>query len=130
MKNKLKNIALLFVCLVFISMLQSCFLFQGAKSKHTEPLADTHVQNGFIKATVINYALDGCAFMLQLEDGKKLEPVNLSEEFKKDNIKVWIKYQHYKGNSICMAGEMVTVTSIENDLSHTREEKTWEKNKK
>jgi hypothetical protein len=116
MRNKLKNIALLFVCLLFISMLQSCFLFVGVKSKHTAPEPDTHEQNGFVKATIINYTLDGCSYMLQLEDGKKLEPVNLSEEFKKDNIKVWIKYQHYKGTSICMAGEMVTVTAIENDI--------------
>jgi hypothetical protein len=130
MKNKLKNIALLFVCLVFISMVQSCFLFAGLKSAHTVPDQDTHEQNGFVKATIINYTLDGCGFMLRLEDGKKLEPVNLAEEFKKDNIKVWIKYQHYKGNSICMAGEMVTVTAIENDLSLTKEVKTLDKNKK
>ncbi|MES2397571.1 MAG: hypothetical protein V4549_16295 [Bacteroidota bacterium] len=130
MKNKLKNIALLFVCLVFISMLQSCFLFPNVKSTHTASDPDNHEQNGFVKATIINYTLDGCNFMLLLEDGKKMEPVNLSEEFKKDNIKVWIKYQHYKGNSICMAGEMVTVTAIENDLSHTKEEKTRDKNKK
>lgn len=117
MKNKLKNIALLFVCLVFISMLQSCFLFLGVKSTHTASDQDTHEQSGFVKATIINYTLDGCNFMLLLEDGKKLEPVNFSEEFKKDNIKVWIKYQHYKGTSICMAGEMVTVTAIETNTS-------------
>lgn len=134
MKNKLKNIALLFVCLIFISMLQSCFLFVGVKSKHTAPNpasnGDTHEQNGFVKATIINYTLDGCSFMLLLKDGKKLEPVNLSGEFKKDNTNVWIKYQHYKGNSICMAGEMVTVTAIENDISQIKEGKTRDKNKK
>ncbi|MES2286305.1 MAG: hypothetical protein V4547_11505 [Bacteroidota bacterium] len=129
MKNKLKNIGLLFVCLVFISMLQSCFLFLGVKSTPAAADQDTHEQNGFVKATIINYALDGCNFMLQLEDGKKLEPVNLSEEFRKDNIKVWIKYQHYKGTSICMAGEMVTVTAIENDISRIKDEKTRDKNK-
>lgn len=117
MKNKLKNIGLLFVCLVFISMLQSCFVFVGVKNTPAEPIVDTHLKDGFVKATVINYTLDGCTFMLQLEDGKKLEPVNLKEEFKKDNFKVWIKYQHYKGNSICMAGEMVTVTAIETNHS-------------
>ena len=120
MKNKLKNIALLSVCLVFISILQSCFLFGGGKSIHNELIADTHKQDGFVKATVINYTVDGCTFMLQLEDGKKLEPVNLKEEFKKDNTKVWIQYQHYKGNSICMAGEMVIVNKIENDISREK----------
>jgi len=113
MKNKLKNIALLFSFLVFISLLQSCFLFAGTKSTNAVTITDTHIQDGFIKATVIDYELDGCKFMLQLTDGKKLEPVNLPEEFKKDNYNVWIKYQHYKGSSVCMAGQMVTVTAIE-----------------
>jgi len=51
--------------------------------------------------------------MLQLDDGKKLEPVNLQDEFKKDNFNVWLKYQNYKGNSACMAGEMITIDAIE-----------------
>lgn len=113
MKNKLKNSALLFSFLVFILSLQSCFLFADAKSTNTVNTPDTHTQDGFIKATVINYELDGCKFMLQLTDGKKLEPVNLPDEFKKDKYNVWIKYQHYKGSSICMAGQMVTITAIE-----------------
>ena len=94
-------------------MLQSCFLFSGKKNKLSQTAIDTHEQNGFAKAAIINYAIDGCTFMIQLEDGKKLEPVNLQDEFKKDNLKVWIKYKHFKGNSICMAGEMVTITAIE-----------------
>lgn len=117
MQNKLKNIALLIICLVLFSLLQSCFLFYGDKKRQTETNADSHEQNDFVKATIINYTLDGCTFMLLLEDGKKLEPVNLQDEFKKDNFNCWIKYQHYKGNSICMAGEMVTITAIEANTS-------------
>jgi hypothetical protein len=112
-KNKRKNISLLIICSAFIVTLQSCFLFTEVKNKSSESVSDNHEQNGFAKATIINYTIDGCTFVIQLEDGKKLEPINLQEEFKKDNFKVWIKYQHYKGNSICMAGEMVNITSIE-----------------
>ncbi len=103
--------------------MQSCFLFTGAKKKTSETIVDTHEQNGFVKATVINYTVDGCTFMLQPDAAaqgettgkvdKKLQPVNLSEDFKTDNLKVWIKYQHFKGNSICMVGEMITITAIE-----------------
>ena len=113
MKNIGNKIDLFIISTFFISTLQSCLLFIGTKSKYTEPIADTYVQNGFAKATIINYAIDGCTFMVQLENGKKLEPINLQDEFKKDNFNVWIKYQHFKGNSICMAGEMITVTAIE-----------------
>ena len=113
MSNSLNRITFSITCLIFIFTMESCFLFIGVKNKSSEPAADTHVQNGFAKAIIINYKLDGCTFMIQLEDEKKLEPVNLEKEFKKDNFKVWIKYRHYAGNSICMAGEMVTVTAIE-----------------
>jgi|GEM_PF-2373203 len=113
MQNIFKNIAIPIICFIFIASLQSCILFLGYRGRPFDPLVDTHEKNGFVKATVVNYTLDGCTFMLQLADEKKLEPVNLTDEFKKDNFKVWVKYQHYSGNSVCMAGEMVTITAIE-----------------
>ena len=109
MKNKLKNIVLITVILTG-SMLSSCWILKEAPK--TAP--DTHAQQGFTKASVINLKLDGCSWMLQLEGDKNLQPMNLQDEFKKENLKVWIQYQTFKqGNSICMAGEMVTITAIE-----------------
>ena len=112
-KNRNKNVALFIFCFVLFATLHSCFVITGVKNKPSKLALDTHEQKGFVKATIINYTLDGCSFMVQLEDGKKLEPVNLQMEFRKDNFKVWIKYQYYKSNSICMAGEMATITAIE-----------------
>lgn len=73
------------------------------------------ISEGYVKATVTdNTGLDGCRFMLTLESGKKLEPVNLEEKYMKDGMKVWVKYQSVKDMmSICMAGEMVRITAIE-----------------
>jgi len=69
---------------------------------------------GYVKATVIKYALDGCGFLLQLADEKKLEPTNLSADFKKDNLTVWIKYAAKKGGmSVCMAGQIVELSDIQ-----------------
>ncbi|MES2590276.1 MAG: hypothetical protein V4608_00235 [Bacteroidota bacterium] len=121
MKNKHKNIASLTgyflpVAISIFLTFQSCSSFCKVKNSPVEVVQDTHEQEGFIKATVINY-IDGCAFLLQLTDGKKLEPVNLSEEYKKENTNVWFKYVPYKGSSICMAGQMVTITKIEKDSS-------------
>src|ERR1035437_2473533 len=65
-------------------------------------------KEGYLKATVINYEVDGCTFLLKLPDEKKLEPTNLAAEFKKDQLAVWIKYASPKGAvSICMVGQMV-----------------------
>lgn len=120
MKNKHKNIAsltgyFLYVAMVIVLMFYSCSSVCKVEST-VKVVPDTHEQKGFKKATVITY-IDGCSFLLQLTDGKKLEPVNLPEEFKKENTTVWITYAAFKGSSICMAGQMVTINEIERDTS-------------
>ena len=78
-------------------------------------------KEGFIKATVVYYELDGCKYILQLVSDPngpdviyQLEPQNLKEEFQKDQLAVWIKYTARKGGvSVCMAGQMVDLTDIQ-----------------
>ena len=71
-------------------------------------------KEGYAKATVINYEVDGCKFILKLEDGKKLEPSALSDDFKTDQLAVWIKYAPKKGVvSVCMAGQVVELSDIQ-----------------
>ncbi|MBA3706981.1 MAG: hypothetical protein H0W84_14090 [Bacteroidetes bacterium] len=113
MENKLKNIVLI----TLVILTNACsHKVPGLKSFPPTEKSTTmeETKAGFVKATVINYKLDGCSWMLQLEDGKKLEPINLTEEFQKENFKVWIQYKPFtQGASICMAGEMITITAIE-----------------
>lgn len=67
-----------------------------------------------IEATVIDYSeIAGCTFLLQLNNGEKLEPSNLAPEFKKDKTNVLIKYEIADMMSACMAGKVVSVTHIE-----------------
>lgn len=78
-------------------------------------------KEGYTKATVIYYEVDACKYLLQLEPDlngadvlKRLEPTILKEEFKKDQLLVWIKYIPKKGGvSACMAGQMVDLTDIQ-----------------
>lgn len=63
-------------------------------------------------ATVVDYSeLDGCTYLLELADGVKLQPVNLSDEFKRKGLKLFITYKFQDGMSTCMAGRMVSLTS-------------------
>lgn len=105
MVNKLKQIVLILLVVLSASCSKKV---AGLKSFPEE------TKEGYIKATVVNLTLDGCSWLLQLEDGKKLEPINLKEEFKKDKLNVWIQYQIKKGGmSVCMAGEIVNIIKIE-----------------
>jgi hypothetical protein len=58
--------------------------------------------------------LDGCKFVLELQNGARLEPVNLSDFSiePKDGMKVWITYNSVPMGSICMVGETVELTCI------------------
>lgn len=59
--------------------------------------------------------LDGCTWVFELEDGQRLEPVNLHQydlELK-DGLEVKIQYAEATDMmSICMAGKMVNISCI------------------
>ena len=70
--------------------------------------------SGSISGTVVDaHGLDGCTFLIRLGDGTRLEPVNLPKEFQVGGLKVAVSYEPALGASICMAGALVRLTSIE-----------------
>jgi hypothetical protein len=106
--NKLKNIRLIAITIIAIVALASCKT-KMSTSSHKE---DASKYASHIKGTILKTELDGCTYTIVLEDKKRLEPVNLPDEFKVDSLPVWIQYKHHDGFSICMMGEMVDITSI------------------
>ena len=111
-----------FAFLVLISyslfILPSCHCKQKTACAH--PPAAVEVKKdfekeGYAKASVIHFELDGCNYLLQLSDEKKIEPADgLSPEFQKDKLAVWVKYTVKKdGVSICMAGQIVEISDIQ-----------------
>lgn len=70
------------------------------------------------QGTIIDYTgLDGCGMLIELSNGNRIEPINLyqfNDVNIADNQKVWVNYQSTSGGSICMAGEIVEITCLEN----------------
>lgn len=68
------------------------------------------------KATIKDFTgLDGCGYLIVLDNGERLEPLNLGSQTLKpaDGMKVWITYTNAQNAaSICMAGQMVNITCI------------------
>lgn len=87
------------------------FVVSAQESKKTN-----YAKEGYEKAVVINYKVDGCGFMLQLLDKRKskISPDKLPDEFKKEKMKVWIKYSASKKQPIttCMAGHFCDLIDI------------------
>ena len=75
-----------------------------------------YVKEGYEKAIIIDYKVDGCGFMIQLMDKRKskISPDKLPDEFKKEKMKVWIKYSSSKKQPIttCMAGHFCDLIDI------------------
>src|SRR5687768_4584182 len=103
--NKLKHIVLIAVLVCSGMYLSSCKCKK--ETAQTPPDKTVESTEGYTPATVIFYELDGCKWMLLLENGAKLQPQGmLPEAFQKDQLKVWVKYEMQKGApNICMAGE-------------------------
>ena len=73
-------------------------------------------QTGSIWRCGDNSGLDGCKYLIVLENGKRLEPLIVEDKnFKfRDGQKIRLTYeQEREMMSICMAGQGVRVTCIE-----------------
>jgi hypothetical protein len=72
--------------------------------------------NSAVKATIEDFTgLDGCGWVIVLDDGSRLEPLNLSSQTvtPADGKKVWLTYTTAKNTaSICMVGDMVEITCM------------------
>lgn len=95
------------------SLASACMVGQTAKINCIEEIG----QGGSVKGIVKDYSnLDGCGFVIELEDGTKLEPAEIMvKDFElRDNQQVWLSYVELKDRvSICMVGKIVRITGIE-----------------
>ena len=108
--NKLKYIPFTIV-IIISSLLFSCT--KPLQSEGGNKTKSSSKNDGYVNATIVRSDLDGCSWIVELEDGKKLQPISLTPEFQKDKLKVRIKYFINKdGMSICMVGEMINVLDI------------------
>jgi len=57
--------------------------------------------------------LDGCSFVIELEDGDYVEPLDLPGAFKQDSLEIYFDYKPVPDSaSICMLGDVVYVTNV------------------
>jgi hypothetical protein len=75
-----------------------------------------YAKEGYVKAVVIKYEVESCGFLIELagKEKTKLAPDKLNDDFKKDKLKIWIKYTLAKKQlpGACMAGKQCEVADI------------------
>ena len=73
------------------------------------------LQEGYVKSRITNeYTIDGCPFMIELVESKQLlYPQNLTKEYKKNGLEIWIQYQITKPFIVdCKKGIPARIISI------------------
>ncbi len=81
--------------------------------KTPEKTAPSPPEPGSVSATVIDMReLDGCTYLLELQDGMKLQPTAIPVEYQQAGLKVRVKYKKVEIMSICMSGTPVELTYI------------------
>ena len=117
------NITLIICYIIFgLLLLSSCSMLDAKDDEDKR----VDVGNCGTKATVRDLTgLDGCGKVLELENGKKLipfifcgtPPLPQAEDFwinkAKDGMKVSVSYSVSEISNICMAGETVTLSCIQ-----------------
>ena len=97
---------------VFCSFALFCFLIISCStSKNTNTVV---VECKWASGIVVDMSsLDGCRFLIQLEDSSFIEPINLSEEYRLNEKKVCFQYKlKPEIPSICMKGKIAEVLNI------------------
>ena len=97
------------IVLISFCIIGSCVNTKSAKRDHE------YLKNGYTIAKVIdNTEIAGCGFILELQDSTLLTPSKIGDEFKINNLKVYVKYEVLKKQPItnCMRGKVVNISEI------------------
>lgn len=90
-----------------------------SKKTTTEMTAKTAqmLKSGFLSAEVVESKAEGdCPFTLKLMNGDTpyyLDPINMTENFKINGEKVWVKFSGLRRMNRCDKASPVTITEIE-----------------
>jgi hypothetical protein len=97
-------------------LLWSLIGLQGCASKDsiTKTNDTLMTQAGFVSGSILHQKdkETPCDYLIKLDEGTLLEPTGLGEEFKKDGLKIWIKYVPSRRMSLCSGSIPANVDEI------------------
>ncbi len=108
----------------YLIILTFLIFISCTNQKNIEPQADSVLiptqkcDHGGL-AILKKIQLDGCKWVIELNNGEKLEPQNIKEFLSESDFdsskefKVKIQYYETKSASICMIGKTIAITCLE-----------------
>lgn len=111
MKKSIFTSIIAIIILVSISSFSAC---KCKKAKNNSTKTNTSFVDGTVKK--LPNLIGACAWVIELNDGTKLEPRDLQNEFKIDGKKIKFEYEELKGlKSKCMTGKIVRVLNVKSE---------------
>lgn len=99
---------------VLFSFVFAMFVFSTQAQEPAKKI--NYAKEGYVKAKVIKYEVESCGYLIELADKEKtkLLPDKLDDVFKKNNQKIWVKYNLAKKQlpGTCMAGKQCEVLDV------------------
>ncbi len=112
MKKMKKNILISLSIMLF--MIASIGLSSCKCKKNTQNQSSTS-NSSYVEGTVkqLPNLIGACSWVIELNDGTRLEPRELKEEFLVDGRKIKFEYEELEGlKSKCMTGKIVKIISV------------------
>ncbi len=81
-------------------------------NKKTVAVETKKLENGFKKAIVYKTNLEPCSYKLQVNE-IFYDPINLTENFKKDKLKVWVKFNGLRMKNRCSNLQPINIQEVE-----------------
>jgi len=72
------------------------------------------LEAGFIKGEILVQKNEaGCPFTIKLEDGRMMDPINLEDNYKITNTKIWLKFAGLRMMNRCDIAQPISIIEIQ-----------------
>lgn len=83
------------------------------KDKNIDQKTVVMTEKGYTQGVIIDKTgLDGCTFLIQVNDSIVFHPINLDPKFSIAGLKVYFKYKKSRKATICMNGQPILLQEI------------------
>jgi hypothetical protein len=99
-----------------IIVLYSLIMIYFSCKNHLKQTSIRYTEQGYEEGVIKDDSnIAGCGYSILLANEQLITPQNLPDNFKKDNLKVWVKYTVLPKQPItnCMRGKVVNIIAIE-----------------
>ncbi len=106
-------------CITSQNQSQTMETNSAAEIEAKKALAAQMIADGYLPGRILYSDLaDDCEYTIQLKEGEKdfyyVDPINLSENFRRDNQTVWVKFNGLRRMNRCEKAAPVEITEIKN----------------